>query len=111
MGGKPVFRDSLHLSSDEGELADRMAPFEAFASIVFVGARFHSPADWLSQRVTETALQRPNQGPLVVASARPWGHVIRIAALNAESLARETDALLRTDVASLLGDDPRARKW
>lgn len=90
LAGSVVLREGVLLDPRHGALAERLAGFEAFSTVVLCGA----PA------------------PDVRSASRwPWGSVLRFGAASVESLARELRGALGGAVVSWLGDDPFARKW
>jgi hypothetical protein len=87
VGGTAVLRDGLLLEPKHGPLAERLAGFEAFATVVLVGV----------------------EAPDVRAkSTWPWGTVLRFGAESVEALNAQLRAVLKLE--PLLGDDPFSRK-
>ena len=109
--GARVFADAQRLSSAQGELAARMGPVNACATVLLAGPRMRAAGVSLQESVSARRLERPEVASLTVMSSWPWGQVIRIAAPSTEAMSRELRDLLQAHVAHALGDDPLARKW
>jgi len=107
IGGAPVLDDAMVLSSAHGDLAARLGPAAAFATIAIAGPKLGAACDQLAAAIAV----RDIAWPLVTASRWPWGLVIRIAAAATEPLARATHDLLRGCMIDTIGADPWARKW
>ncbi len=107
IGGKRSFHDAVLLSPAAGPLDLRMGPFTALATVVLAGPSLQRSCDEAAAHLAAAPLGLP----LVVASRWPWGLVVRVGAVGAESLSATLRALLGGPVTTLLGDDPWARKW
>lgn len=106
-GGVAVLDDALVLSPAHGDLVTRMAGRVAFATIAIAGPRFEALASALCAAIAE----QPIAEPLITASRRSWGAIVRIAAVSLAALAEITASLVRAPVAAVLGADPWTRKW
>jgi urease accessory protein len=104
----PCFTDAQQLSPRQGALAERLAPFDAFATVVLAGPRLQRAADALHRDLVERPL---GDGPLVVGSRWPWGLVLRVAGRSVEELLLAIRTRVRPLLPELLGDDPLERKW
>ncbi len=108
VGGAPCLREALWLSAAQGDLAARLGPADALATVLLAGPKLAGACDAIDAALRASA---PGPPPLVASSRWPWGSVLRLAAPSTESLARALGRLLRPSVRDLLGDDPWARKW
>lgn len=105
IAGATVLTDATLLSPAHGDLAARMGPVNAFATVVLAGPRL--PCDRLAATIAAARLAFP----LVTASRWPWGLVVRAGATSAEQLHATLHHLLAPAAIDLLGADPFARKW
>jgi urease accessory protein len=99
-GGRELVRDAIELDPRHGALAARMGRFEAIATVIAVGPQ---AATLLGEVIRD-------DGFVAVSSALPEGALVRAAATSTQELHRGLRILLG-GIASLLGDDPFARKW
>jgi urease accessory protein len=105
--GARVFVEATRLDPVQGPLADRMGRFDVILSLVAMGPRFSSVADVMQAASTTASSNRA-----VVAVSR-LGHdatLIRVAGECFEDASRPLRASFSA-LASVLGDDPFARKW
>jgi urease accessory protein len=108
VGGQRRFTDAQRLSSRHGALAARLAPFEAFATVVLTGPRLTAECAALHRQISAQSLALET---LAVSSHWPWGLTIRLAARSVEQLVQAMRVLLGPMLPALLGDDPLLRKW
>jgi urease accessory protein len=108
--GRLVLLDALALDADEGDLETRLGRFNILCVIVLLGPAVSSQA--------QNALARAASCPVVkradlLIGASPvagQGCIIRVAGVSLEEVAAAAHEYVGF-VPSLLGDDPRARKW
>lgn len=105
------FGDSLTLSPAHGDLRRRMAPFDAFSTLVLAGPKLNGACDTVAQQINALPLKRADGSPLISCSRWQWGLVVRIAAGSMDALAQSSRELLQPWLPELLGDDPFERKW
>jgi urease accessory protein len=105
VAGAPVLREALTLSGAHGPLVERMADFEAFATVVLAGPALGGVCEAVDGQV------RALQPGLAACSRARFGAVLRLGARDAGELAAQLKVLLGAHVHGLLGDDPIARKW
>jgi urease accessory protein len=106
-GGALSLVDATWLDPRHGSVADRMGRFDVVLSFIALGPHF--------ARVRDAIVRGPvdSFGDAVLAAGSPLGEdggILRVAAEHFESASRA----LRTGfaaLASVLGDDPFARKW
>ncbi len=109
--GAPLFADATLLDSARGSLSERMGRFDVVLSLVVFGPRFAAVRG--AMLAMGAAALRADSAKDAVASASPLGSdgaILRVAAERFEIGSR----LLRPSfaaLATLLGDDPFARKW
>lgn len=108
VAGVPRLRDALVLSARHGDLAARLAPAGALATVLLAGPLVQRACDELHAALSSLPLGPP---PLLASSRWPWGLLVRLAAPSTEALSALLAGFLRQRVAELLGDDPWARKW
>jgi urease accessory protein len=107
-GGAPFLHDAMILDPAHGALASRLGRFDAIATIVLAGPR--------ARALREAAIARaprPARAAAIVESVSPVGDdgaLIRVAGASIEAVTTAARAYL-TDVGTMLGDDPFARKW
>lgn len=110
VGGETRFRDGWVLDPRHGELAARMRPVDAFATVVLAGPALE-PARARLEAAASGPLSPLKTTAWLTASRWEWGTVVRLGAPTAEVLGTTLRQLLRPHVAFALGDDPCARKW
>ncbi len=98
-GERELVRDAIELDPRHGALAARMGRFDAIATVIAVGPQ----AAPLGEVIRDDCF-------VAVSSAIPDGVLVRAAATSTEQLQRGLRSLLG-GIATLLGDDPFARKW
>jgi urease accessory protein len=106
-GGERVIVDAILLDEAHGSIAERMGRFDVVLSVTAVGPRFATVADAL--RALPAAAG--GRSPVVAVSAR--GDDVTIARVVGECF-EDASRKLRPSFAALatvLGDDPFARKW
>jgi urease accessory protein len=106
-GGPPLLADAILLDPAHGPLSARMGRFDAFATVVALGPR--------AQPIAESILALPFEpraraDSVHSASKLTGGAILRVAAISAERVNHAVRRALGP-LASLLGDDPFARKW
>jgi urease accessory protein len=106
IAGTRALRDALLLDPTHGNLGERLAPFDAYATIVLAGPQIVDALDALED-ATAPSLERV----LVTLSRTTWGGVARIGARDVQTLSGTLRSLLGRPVTRLLGDDPWKRKW
>jgi urease accessory protein len=108
-GGVRRVVDATRLEPRHGPLADRMGRFDVMVSLLAIGPRFGSVRQaMLSASTCETA---PPGSVLVAASPLAEDAcILRVAAERFESASRALRSSFDS-LASVLGDDPFARKW
>jgi urease accessory protein len=105
VGGAPALREALHLDPAHGPLEERLAAWDALATVVLAGPGLAAVADEVEAAVLALA---PG---LAAASRTPFGLVARVAARDAAALGSLLRGLLAPRLRALLGDDPLTRKW
>jgi urease accessory protein len=106
--GTPRVIDATRLDREHGPIAARMGRFDVVMSLLAIGPRFAPVRDAL---LAPAALARP--GDRAIAAASPIGTdgaIARVAAERFESASSVLRASFAA-LASVLGDDPFARKW
>lgn len=104
--GRLALSDRVLLDADHGPIAERLAGFDALATILLVGERVAPYAAALREAVDRA----PAADRVESASPVDGGTLVRIAAPTAaEALAAARRHL--AFVADLLGDDPFTRRW
>jgi urease accessory protein len=109
--GKRTFLDSLLLDPADGPLtgAHRLSRFNCVAMLLLVGPAVEATANRALESIASRAVERG--APLIVSASRvTGGAVIRLAGESTETVGRELHHHLQP-LATLLGDDPWARKW
>lgn len=109
-GGALRFRDGWVLDPEHGDVAARMGPVDAFATVVLAGPALEQARFEIESAATG-ALTPLGTSAWVTASRWEWGTVVRLGAPSAEVLSSTLRQLLRPHVSAVLGDDPCARKW
>jgi urease accessory protein len=105
-----VLRDSLLLSTTDGDLASRMGRFDVLATAVVIGHTLRPQIDGILTDVSRAPVLRTADSLVSAAPLGAIGCIVRVAARSAE----EVGHILRhhlSFVSCLLGDDPWARKW
>jgi urease accessory protein len=109
-GGVPILDDALLLDPAHGDVARRMGPFDAWATVVLAGPALREAADDLLARARPRQRLAADVPALESAAPLADGCLLRIAARTTAILrSRVQDAL--ACVAQLLGDDPFTRRW
>lgn len=93
-----LVHDAIELDPRHGEITARLGRFDALATVIAIG-----PQAALGELVRDECF-------VAVSSPLPEGALVRVAAMSVEHLHRGLRILLGK-IASLLGDDPFARKW
>jgi urease accessory protein len=106
--GERVLDDALLLDPEQGEVAARMGPFDAWATVVLSGPAAGEAAQRLLERPRPTP--RLGDAALELASPIAGGCLLRIAARSTAILSDRVRRALSC-VAPLLGDDPFTRRW
>lgn len=99
-GERELVRDAIELDPRHGALPARLGRFDAIATVIAVGPQ---AASLLGDVIRNDCF-------VGVSSPIPEGVLVRAAATSTEELQRGLRILLG-GIASLLGDDPFARKW
>jgi urease accessory protein len=108
--GRVVLADALLLSSEHGNLPERMGRFNVLCVIVLLGPGARRHADRAISRIATLSI--PRRADLLLSSSpiEDIGGIVRIAGTSFEGVAREVRDVLEF-LPSLLGDDPWIRKW
>ena len=107
-GHRRLLYDSLRLTPEDGDVADRMGRFNTLLTVVVAG--FAADAARILQEIAGMPLEKKSD---LLISANPLGEgalLLRIAAVSTERAGQ----MLRRMLAFLppqLGDDPWSRKW
>ncbi|MCX6893975.1 MAG: urease accessory protein UreD [Verrucomicrobia bacterium] len=111
VSGARVFVDALRLDSAAGPLSaqHRTGRFNCFATLLLLGPPLRAAAEQLLENISALPVGRAAE---MVCSASPAGDgaVLRLAGESVEQIGRELHRHLKP-LATLLGDDPWARKW
>jgi urease accessory protein len=107
-GGAPLVNDAMLLDPAHGEIAPRFGRFDAVATVIFAGPRARSLRDAARARAPA-----PARAGEIVEAVSPHGDdaaLIRVAGASVEMVTTSARGYL-AELATLLGDDPFARKW
>jgi urease accessory protein len=108
--GRLVLRDSLQLSSADGDLASRMGRFDVLATAVVIGRALGPQIDRILADVSCAPIERRADRLVAASPFADFGCIVRVAGRSAEQVGRVLRDHL-SFVSCLLGDDPWARKW
>lgn len=110
-GGAPFVNDATILDPAHGALAPRLGRFDAVATILLVGPRARGLRDAAIAGAPSPA--RAADLAFAVSPLGDAGALIRVAGTSVEAVTtRARDALSGlAGLATILGDDPFARKW
>lgn len=108
--GALILHDGLHLSPEDGDLAERMDRFNCLATVVLTGPELQTTAARLLGSLAAASV--PRRADMLVSGA-PLGRdglVLRVAGLSVEHVGASLRQYLSV-VPALLGDDPWACKF
>jgi urease accessory protein len=108
--GAPVLDDALLLDPSQGEVAARMGPFDAWATIVLVGPAVREASRELLERSRPSHHLSSEVEAIETVAPLDDGCLVRIAARSTAILSSRVRAALAC-VAPLYGDDPFTRRW
>jgi urease accessory protein len=109
-GQRRLLYDSLLLTPDDGDVAQRMGRFNSLLTVVIAGPLLAADASRLLQEVAVLPLEKKSD---LLISANPLGDgalLLRIAAVSTER-AGQTLRRMLAFLPPRLGDDPWSRKW
>jgi urease accessory protein len=108
--GRLLVHDALRLSSEDGDLAERMGRFNCLVVIALIGPLVRAAAARLAAEIGSAPA--PRRGSLLMSAAplESDGVLVRLAAESTEHASSIVRRYLDI-VPSLLGDDPWARRW
>jgi urease accessory protein len=110
IGQRRLLHDSLHLTPEEGDLADRMGRFNTLLTAIVAGPPLAADAARIVQEVAAMPLEK--RADLLLA-ANPLGEtalLLRVAAVSTERAAQTLRRMLDF-LSPRLGGDPWSRKW
>jgi urease accessory protein len=109
-GPRRLLYDSLRLTPEDGDVAQRMGRFNTLLTVVIAGPLLAADAARLLQEVAAMPLEKKSD---LLISANPLGEdalLLRIAAVSTER-AGQTLRRMLAFLPPHLGDDPWSRKW
>lgn len=109
-GSRRLLYDSLRLTPEDGDVAQRMGRFNTLLTIVIGGPPLAAHASRVLQEVAAMPLEKRSD---LLVSANPLGEsalLLRIAAVSTER-AGQTLRRMLAFLPPQLGDDPWSRKW
>ena len=108
--GVAIADDALLLDPEHGDVAARMGPFDAWATLVLAGPGVQGAASALLAQARPPHRLARGVEAIELASPIEGGCLVRIAAASTAILSDRVRQALAC-VAPLLGDDPFTRRW
>jgi urease accessory protein len=107
--GVPLLVDATRLDPDAGPLADRMQGTNAVLSAIVIGPRFEGVRTSLMQRWSAPVVRAER----TIGAISPVGDEAAVLRIASDHFATASLGLRAgfEALATVLGDDPRARKW
>lgn len=109
-GERRLLYDSLRLTPEDGDVAERMGRFNTLLTVVVAGSLLAAEASRIVQEVAAMPLEKKSD---LLISANPLKEsalLLRIAAVSTER-AGQTLRRMLAFLPPRLGDDPWSRKW
>lgn len=109
-GQRRLLYDSLRLTPEDGDIAERMGRFNTLLTVVVAGPPLAADAARILEEVAALPLER--QADLLISASplKESALLLRIAAVSTERAAQTLRRILAF-LPAHLGDDPWRRKW
>lgn len=109
-GQRRLLYDSLRLTPEDGDVAERMGRFNTLLTVVVAGPLLAADASRILQQVAAMPLERRADLLISASPLREAALLLRIAAVSTER-AGQTLRRMLAFLPPQLGDDPWRRKW